>query len=105
MGVHSFDGHAQEVAGLQSVIAIVVVCGVFEHEASLKAVLIEIHFWMDIFCRLDLLAIIVPTEGGQGVCTHREYHTRVMPLLWLLKLNDDRKDCRRETKYVYIEKD
>lgn len=103
MGVHSFDSHAQEVAGLQCVIAIVVVCWVSEHEASLQVVLIDVHLWTNICGRLDLLALIVPPQGGQGVRTHREDHACVVPLLRLLKLNDDRRDCRRETKHFYTE--
>lgn len=105
MGVHSFDSHAQEVAGLQRVIAIVVVCWVFEHEASLQVVLIDLHIWTNVIVGLDLLALIVPPQGGQGVRTNRENHACVVQFLRLLKLNDDGRDCRRETNDFLYRKD
>lgn len=89
MGVYSFDSHAQEVAGLQCVVAVVVVGGVFKHQASLQTVLIDLHLRADVLGLLDLVALVKPPQGGQGVPAHGEDHTRVVPSLGLLEVYDD----------------
>lgn len=48
VSIHSTDGYPQVVGGLQSIVAIVVVCWVFEGKAALYVVLINIHVRADI---------------------------------------------------------
>lgn len=98
VGVYSFDSHAQEVASLQCVVAIVVVGGVLKHQASLPIVLISLHVWADVFGLLDLLALVEPPQGGQWLPADGEDHTCVVPSLGFLELYDDRRNYRKELK-------
>lgn len=54
VGVDRFVGHAQGVASLQGVVAIVVVGGVFEDEAALERVPVNILVYANVFGLLQL---------------------------------------------------
>ena len=43
VAIHHLGGHAQEVAGLQCVVAVVVMRGVFEGQTALQVVLVDLH--------------------------------------------------------------
>lgn len=84
--IHCLGGGAQEVGGLQGIVAIVVVCGVLEGQAALQVVLEDVHLRAHIVTLRDLLALVEPAQGGVGGATHRELDAGVVTPLRFVQL-------------------
>lgn len=71
------DG-SKRVAGLQSVVAIVNVCGVLESQTTLQIVLVEGHLSTDVLALENLLLPVEPAQLGVGVSPNCELNASVM---------------------------
>lgn len=94
MGVDCFGDHAQKVASLQGVVAIVVVGGVFKDEAALKWVAIYLGLHADIVGLRQLDVSVEKAHRGERLASDDEQHARVMPFLRVLEAHDGGRDCR-----------
>lgn len=99
MGVHRFGGHAQAVASLQCVVAIVVVGGVFEDEAALERVPVNLSLHADVVGLLQLGVFVEEAHGGFRLASDDEHHARVVPFLRVIETQYGGRDCGRDGDY------
>lgn len=102
VGVDRFGDHAQDVASLQCVVAVVVMGGVFEDEAALQRVPINLSLHADVVGLQQLLIFKEDTHIGQRLASDDEQHARVVPFLRVLETHDGGRDCRRDGKMKTI---
>lgn len=94
MGVDRFTGHAQKVASLQGVVAIVVVGGVFKDEAALERVPVNLGLHADVVSLRQLDVSVEEVHRGRRLAPDDEQHASVVPFLRVLEAHDGGRDCR-----------
>lgn len=96
--IDCFGGHTQVVTSLECVVAVVVVGGVFEDEAALQRVSVNVGRHADVFGLRQLGVFVEEAHLGQRLASDDKHHARVVPFLWFFKAYDGRRDCRRDTE-------
>lgn len=96
--IHCLGDRSQGVAGLQSVVPIVDMCGVVESQTALQIVLVEVHLSSDVVTLDNLLLLVEPTEFWVRVPPNRELNAGVEALLRLGQSQDYWRNCSERLK-------